>query len=148
MPVLQVPVGLVDRLLCRGVPRGCERAVVEGLAVILLPSCLCVCIAFVLLFNCQHCARISRQSVALSARQKDSGPQKSRPQLEASPLSTRHSPRSTLRSPLSTCHSRMEHSEVGQYCHLLDTCKYVHSHTRTVSVLTSCSHKKPFKQCV
>lgn len=119
------------------------------MTVVSLPSCLCVCIAFVLPLAACTAARISRQSVALSARH--SGPQKSRPQLEASTLYTPHSPLFPLSlSPLGTRHSHgtlrgwsilplARHLQICAPCTLTRT--HIHSecthaaHTKTIQTM-------------
>lgn len=122
-----------------------------GFTVVSLPSCLCVCIAFVLPLTACTEARISRQSVALSARH--SGPQKSRPQLEASTLYTLLSSLSlSLHSALGTRHSHgtlrgWSILPLARHLQICAPCTLTRTHIHSECTHSRCSHKKPFKQC-
>lgn len=143
-------VGLLDRVCCQGEGRGLSREGVGCCFTAIVSLCLhCFCFAF----KCLHWARISRQSVALSARH--SGPQKSRPQLAASTLCTPHCPLFGL-SPLGTRHSHgtlrgwsilplARHLQICAPCTLTLTPTRTHIHSKCTH--SSFSHKKPFKQC-
>lgn len=112
----------------KGRGTGCHLAAVMSL-------CLrCFCFAF----SCLHCARISRQSVAPD---RQPGRQTGRQTVgDESPL---HSPLSTWHS-----HGTLRGWSILPLARHLQICALTHSHTRTVSVLTSCSHRKAYKQYV
>lgn len=111
---------------------GCDGGGGGERAVILLPSCLCVCIAFVLpLAACT--AHVSVDKVSHPTGR----------QWATKVLYTLHSPLGTRHS-----HGTLRGWSILPLARHLQICALTHSHTRTVSVLTSCSHRKPYKQYV